>query len=160
MRATTGFVLGVALMFVLAAVQKQPLESRVKTLESRLLDLELEDIVRKSAVLDVADETYEVAQTKFGSFAFSLKDVEAFAGGTKLNLKILNLTSGFFIASSLEVIWSPKTGKSITTTHDILKTLTPGEWVANEIKNVSISPSRLQKIVVTITPNTLRASNN
>ena len=156
MKMILAFLLGIACMFAIAAAQKQTLEGRVRQLEKDVMTLIIGEAQKGQARININEQGYSIAETKFGSFAFLLRDVEAFASGTKVSLEILNLCAAKFTDCSLDITWRTK-GKPVTTTHSVLKTLTPGVWVADEIKTTAVKPADIVGMAIEISPKTVEA---
>lgn len=82
------------------------LNGRITELESKIVLLELvADPARpKSALFDDPTEPgYALGRSHFGSFAVSIKDIEPYAGGTKLTIQILNLAGATLSDATIKV---------------------------------------------------------
>lgn len=152
MKTPIAFLLGIGCMFAIAATQKQTLEERVKKLEKFQLDQIFETFQARRAYLDVGQQGFSLLQNEYGTFAFRLEDVVAYAAGSKVSVKAMNLTSGSYSSCEWEITWFRKNGSPISTHLKDTTELYPGRWVDVEFINANVPLSNLSKITIEVSP--------
>lgn len=91
------------------------LQIKVAVLERQLDELVNDELLRKAegvAYLTPGSNGYSTARSDFGLLTFKLEDVQAFANGTKITLKIGNPLSATLNGLSAEIQWGGVDPKS------------------------------------------------
>lgn len=155
MKVVLAFLLGVACTFAVAATQQKTLESRVRDLERQYLDFLVAQSCDKRAELKADENGFDLVQTPYGAFACTLADVAAFAAGTKVRVRILNLTSVGLGNCTYHVSWIRKVGKTVPAQYKEPTVLHSGLWTDLEFKNTEVTPVQLSMISIGIEPSTV-----
>jgi hypothetical protein len=96
------------------ASARQKADSAYQLADSLRQALGIDDLLKnfdKIAVLDPAESGFGVVESSYGKLTFSIANVEPLADGSRVTLKVGNLTSATIAGGTLQVQWGPRQAK-------------------------------------------------
>lgn len=134
-----------------ASPQKEKtMAERVDELKTDVLVLyrEVYNLGSGSAIVSTEEKGYSIAQTKYGAFAVSCKNVIPYLDGYKIVLDIGNLTSARFNGAKLSVNWGKANEhkKEISVTNNF----PPGRYTPVELVLTPAKPEEIKTFNVVL----------
>ncbi len=132
--------------------KNQYLQGEVNLLKQQVfrLQTQLTNFTDGSASISTEDKGYDIAQTKFGSFAVVCRNASPYLDGYKIRLGIGNLTSASFRGAKINVWWGENSKE-----FDVTDSFVPGRYTTIEVVLTPAKPEDIKALTVSLEFNTI-----
>lgn len=139
------------------------LETTVSALRANVVDLLASEKRASLAYLSPGDSGFSAVRTPLGVVLFRIHDVQPFASGSRVTLRVANLTGIAFTDMKMRVTYastdapsSPDSSAPLSKDHEILGVIPHGVWQFHTITLDGIAPEKLATLDISdVTPQTV-----